>query len=1375
MDASSSRWSQVTPSRYTHEDTGYLLLGEILSDREPHRVWANFDFEGPDGAWHHVDALVLTGVGLFALDFLDITGRIEGNPQTWQVVGPDERLYTRSNPGPAARAKARALSATLQALRPDGAATSVVGLAVLVDEAFLPAALDVRRHVVGTSGEVTLETALREGRYPGAGNDEHASGNTTLAQQLDQAVHDGRETRIIRRADHYRRVGDWRLDELLFSSATFQDFRGHHVGDKRKTVRVRRFNVAATADDHHKRKVDRGARREYALLASLEHPGIAHVLEFKPTEFGPCLFFEDTPNAVRLDQYLARRGRSMSWDARVDFFGDLVSAVRYMHGKGVIHRALSPHSILVVDPDSDRPKLQIFSWQTGDRPEGTSRGTEHIEQLLEAEAQAFIAPEVAFGLEGDESADVFSLGVLACAVFAGRAPTDYQELHAQLRLQKGLRISAYGDHLPAHLEDAVFDATRGDAESRIQNLDELAERLTDAYAHVTRTTDDEEPNDPTKARAGDRLGPYRVEKVLGAGGSAVALLVRHADGDQVVLKIPRGLEDQARIRDEAEALGKLDHPNIVRCHGVVDVVDRPALVVDYAGRDTLRERLRQEVLGEELLENLGDDLLSALEHVIDRGELHRDLKPANLSLRTAGKPERLRLLLYDFSLAGVPRDHIRVGTAPYKDPFLGEPGRLEWDTFAEMYAAALVLHEMAAGVLPMWGDGRSAPATLDDEHPRIDPERFDPGIREALAEFFTTALHRDTGRRFPDVQRMREAWKAAFAEITSAHTEHPSQAPVTVDTPVGHLALSTRAINALDRMGVPTVGDLLRVPDHTLRFSRGLGAATRNEIRELRQRLAHLAEQAAKLDRPAPDTGPTVERLEDFLEVLSRGRKAAERSRRAYLGLDPLTPGQGPDVWPTAAEVAEVLEVTRANVSAHLAKDRQVWGKSDAVARLRTDLERLLDESGGVASPRQLGDALLGLWLTDETAEDERLRTACAVARLGVETEMTQEAPRFTLSRDRSGLVLVATDDSRVTWARKLGRKADEIAARDPLSAPARVADELRSLAGDEGLSSASLLRLAASFSSSAAVSSWQELYPRGMSAERAVALARNAVLTPGQRNQLAPISEADLRARVAARYPEAAPLPPRPELDAVVERASLPLRWDESQSAYVPKDAVRLIAGATASTHYTSTSYVGRPIPAVAKQDPEVRGFEERLRDAHEPGAWCVFPVATRHLVRAVDAFEGFPSSPRTISLDALLVRHLRGFAEEKRIKWARLLDADTKPEDSRDWQKLGLVVREAVERTVAEVLGTDTGGAPLLLRDAGLLAHYDQLAALDRIRGAVNSGAAGAPCAWVLIPNDDQRAVLDGRPLPTVTTAQVARVPGAWVRIQAASRGND
>src|SRR5208337_426827 len=111
----------------------------------------------------------------------------------------------------------------------------------------------------------------------------------------------------------------------------------------------------------------------------------------------------------------------------------------------------------------------------------------------------------------------------------------------------------------------------------------------------------------------------------------------------------------------------------------------------------------------------------------------------------------------------------------------------------------------------------------------------------------------------------------------------------------------------------------------------------------------------------------------------------------------------------------------------------------------------------------------------------------------------------------------------------------------DRLAAPARVLERLRQVAPPSRVPIADtrLVRLAAAVSENAAVSSRQELYPRGMPAARTLKLSQGALLG------VQTLTVAQIRERVESRYPEAERLPDRPELDGLLRDAGFEFSWD--------------------------------------------------------------------------------------------------------------------------------------------------------------------------------------------------------------------------------------
>ncbi len=193
----------------------------------------------------------------------------------------------------------------------------------------------------------------------------------------------------------------------------------------------------------------RSATREFQVLEGIEHPNILRVLDYRDTDRGPALIFEHDPEALRLDHFVRERGAEISPMIRLDLLRQIAEALQYAHEKRLYHRALSPSSILVREPLSERPRVKIMNWQTASRSDSTlptpqrTTGTAHIDEYLADPARIYVAPEAREGLGSiGPHHDVFSLGAIGYLLFTLEPPAASPlELPEKLRRQGGLRIS----------------------------------------------------------------------------------------------------------------------------------------------------------------------------------------------------------------------------------------------------------------------------------------------------------------------------------------------------------------------------------------------------------------------------------------------------------------------------------------------------------------------------------------------------------------------------------------------------------------------------------------------------------------------------------------------------------------------------------------------------------------------------------------------------------------------------------------------------------------------------------------------------------------------------------------------------------------------
>ncbi len=431
------------------------------------------------------------------------------------------------------------------------------------------------------------------------------------------------------------------------------------------------------------------------------------------------------------------------------------------------------------------------------------------------------------------------------SVFSGQPPASSTlELVAQLRQGPGLRLSDVLDGCGHRLHELVQFATNPDVLGRFETIKDFLDELDKVEDELT-APDPEQYADPSRAVPGDRLeGGFTVVKRMGRGSSSDALLVRQdGSNEELVLKVAIDASHSDNLQAESEALKKLHHQNIVEWRDTVTVSGRTALLLRSAGNETLAHKLKHEGrLSLEMLQRFGEELIDAARHLEDNAVVHRDIKPENIGI-TESRTRKLKLVLFDFSLARAAPENLTAGTPPYLDPFLQLRSHRRWDLYAERFAVAVTLYEMAVGRAPCWGDGQTSPAMLDVEA-TIEADAFDPVVREPLAQFFNKALRRDFRERHDNAEEMLRAWRAVFERASTVHPSADGFEAIaliaTAQTTMAELGYSLEAQDVLERMGIHNARELLAVDRIKFRYLRGVGDKIRKEIRLKAKDLARL-------------------------------------------------------------------------------------------------------------------------------------------------------------------------------------------------------------------------------------------------------------------------------------------------------------------------------------------------------------------------------------------------------------------------------------------------------------------------------------------------------------------------------------------------------
>jgi tetratricopeptide (TPR) repeat protein/predicted Ser/Thr protein kinase len=261
---------------------------------------------------------------------------------------------------------------------------------------------------------------------------------------------------------------------------------------------------------------------------------------------------------------------------------------------------------------------------------------------------------------------------------------------------------------------------------------------------------------PVMPRPPPTVPGYEIIGELGRGGMGVVYKARQVSLNRVVaLKMILGgaharPQHLARFRIEAEAVARLQHPNIVQVYEVGEHDGQPYLSLEFVDGGNLEKSIGGRAQPPRQAAELVETLARAMHAAHQRGVVHRDLKLGNVLLTAEGVPK-----ITDFGLAkrldagsGHTRSGDVMGTPTYMAPEQAQGRTREIGPVTDVYALGIMLYELVTGRVPFEGETPVDTMLRVLEDDPVPPTRLQPRMSRDLETICLKCLEKEPKRRY---------------------------------------------------------------------------------------------------------------------------------------------------------------------------------------------------------------------------------------------------------------------------------------------------------------------------------------------------------------------------------------------------------------------------------------------------------------------------------------------------------------------------------------------------------------------------------------------------------------------------------------------------
>jgi non-specific serine/threonine protein kinase len=252
---------------------------------------------------------------------------------------------------------------------------------------------------------------------------------------------------------------------------------------------------------------------------------------------------------------------------------------------------------------------------------------------------------------------------------------------------------------------------------------------------------------------GTTISQYKIIEKIGAGGMGEVYLAEDTELDrQVALKfLPQHLcpddDYRARFKREAQAVARLNHPNIITVYEVSEYQGQPFFAMELVEGQSLREMSAGKTLGLERIIEIAIQICDGLNAAHGKNIVHRDIKPSNIVIDAYGRPKIL-----DFGLAAIrdgeqlTRTGSTIGTMRYMSPEQVEGSHI--DPRSDLFSFGVVLYELITGRTPFERDNEAATLKAIGQDNPEPLERYKSDVPHELQRIISKLLEKDSSVRY---------------------------------------------------------------------------------------------------------------------------------------------------------------------------------------------------------------------------------------------------------------------------------------------------------------------------------------------------------------------------------------------------------------------------------------------------------------------------------------------------------------------------------------------------------------------------------------------------------------------------------------------------